>query len=163
VDPIGGSSERKGFEMRPSIMLGVALLAVAAGTGSAPAATPGGTVKVSLTSPRVYNGPTRPANITCAANGGVYVVRFGRTTRGNATLRGALTIRAYAGPGDYTGRLTVGATGPAGAAGATLKAVHVSITDAGGQASFSRTLTGARAPRLAGKLVAGTVDWTCAS
>ena len=151
--------------MRKLMSMGAAVLALAAVTGgSALAATStGGSVKVSLTSPRAYEGPARAANITSTQTGSAYEVRFGRTTRGNATMTGALTVRGYTGPGSYTARLTVGAKGPAGVAGATLKAVKVSITDAGGQAAFSRTLTGARAPKLAGKVVAGTVDWTCAS
>jgi hypothetical protein len=151
--------------MRKLMITTAALLAVTGVTsGSVLAATPtGGSVKVTLTSPRAYQGPTRPANITCTRSGGVYVAHFGRTTTGGTVITGALTIRGYAGPGSYTGRLAVGARGPEGAAGATLKAVHVSITDTGGEATFSRTLTGVRAPRLAGKVVAGTVDWTCAS
>jgi len=151
--------------MRKLMAMAAALLAVAAVTsGSALAATGGGgSVKVSLTSPRVHQGPERAANITCAKSGGAYVVRFGRTTKGDATLTGALRVHGYTGPGSYTARLTIGAKGPAGMAGATLKAVKVSITDTGGEAAFSRTLKGVHVPRLAGKVVAGTLDWTCAT
>jgi hypothetical protein len=39
----------------------------------------------------------------------------------------------------------------------------VTITDGGGSATFSRIATGARLPRLAGKTVAGSISWTCAS
>jgi hypothetical protein len=148
------------------LMITAAALLAATGVTSASvlAATPSdGSVKVALTSPRSYQGPTRPANITCAQSGTVYVVHFGRTTSGNTVITGALTIRGFSGPGSYTGRLAVGARGPAGTAGATVKAAHVSITDTGGEATFSRTLTGVRAPRVAGKVIAGTVDWTCAS
>jgi hypothetical protein len=153
--------------MRKLMITGAAVLALAgtaSGTALAATSASGGSVKVALTSPRAYEGPTRAANITCTQTGGVYVVKFGRTARGGAAvISGALTITDYSGPGSYTGRLTVGATGPLGTAGATLKAVHVSITDTGGETAFSRTLTGARHPRLTGKVVAGTVDWTCAA
>jgi hypothetical protein len=151
--------------MRKLMITGATVLALAgtaSGTALAATSAGGGSVQVTLTSPRAHQGPARAANITCTQSGGVYVVTFGRTARdGAAVIRGALTIPGYSGPGSYTGRLTVGATGLRGTAGATLKAVHVSITDTGGEAAFSRTLTGARHPRLAGKVVAGTVDWTC--
>jgi hypothetical protein len=150
--------------MRKIIVTGTALLALAGASGaSAQAATPAGSVQVSLTSPRSFTGQQHAANITCAPVGNGYVVRFGRTAKGGAVISGALTIPVYSGPGSYTGRLVVGATGPAGTRGGTLRAVHVSITATGGAASFSRTLSGARHPRLAGKVVAGTVDWTCAA
>jgi hypothetical protein len=153
--------------MRKLMSTGAAVLALAgATTGTALAATSasGGSVKVTLTSPRAYEGPARAANITCTQTRGVYVVRFARTARrGAAVVTGALTIADYSGPGSYTGRLTVGRTSPRGSAQATPKVVPVSITDTGGEAAFSRTLTGARHPRLTGKVVTGTVDWTCAA
>jgi hypothetical protein len=152
--------------MRRLIATGAAVLSltgVLGGTAVAATQATGGSVQVKLTSPRPYTGVERAANITCATAGSGYVVKFGRTGSGGGVLTGALTIPSYSGPGAYTGRLTIGATGPRGTAGATLKAVHVTITDGGGSATFSRSATGLRLPRLAGKTVAGSIGWTCAA
>ena len=46
---------------------------------------------------------------------------------------------------------------------ATVAGVKVSLTENGGKSSFSRTLPGIIYPKLAGKVLAGTVTWTCAA
>ena len=140
-----------------------ALLAVAAfGAGTAGAETTTGKVTLKLTSPRQYVGPARTANITCTS-GASYVARFGRSTQNGRTISGSLVVPVYTGPGDYKASITMRVTGASGGGVGTLRNVPVTITDSGGTARFSTTFTGANAPRLAGKVVAGTIDWTCPS
>lgn len=149
--------------MRKALCAAVAVMAVVATTAGAAFASTSGSVQVTLTSPKVFQGKGHSANITCNHKNGVYVVRFGRVSPRHVTFRGALTVRGYTGAGDYRGRLTVFAHAPGRTAAATIAGVKVSLTDDGGKSSFSRTLPGIVYPKLAGKVLAGTVTWTCAS
>ena len=147
--------------MRTRIGIAAALMALVAVTAGAAFASSPGSVQVTLTSPKVFQGKGRSANISCNLKQGVEVVKFGRTTPRHVTFRGALTVPNYTGAGDYRGRLTVFAHAPGRTAAATIAGVKVSLTDGGGKASFSRTLPGIVYPKLAGKVLAGTVTWTC--
>ena len=148
--------------MRNWMGVAVAVLAMTAVTAGAAFASTPGSVQVTLTSPKVFQSKGHSANITCGSSNGVYVAKFGRTTPNHVTFKGALTVRGYNGPGDYRGRLTVVAHAPGRTVAATVAGVKVSLTQDGGKSSFSRTLPGIIYPKLAGKVLAGTVTWTCA-
>ena len=90
----------------------VAVLAITAVTAGAAFASTPGSLQVTVTSPKVFQGKGHSANITCGTKNGVYVARFGRTTPNHVTFKGALTVRGYNGAGDYRGRLTVAVVGP---------------------------------------------------
>jgi hypothetical protein len=141
------------------VMVGV-VAATAALAGAAFAST-AGSVQVTLTSPKVFVGKGRSANISCTDKSGVYVASFGRTSPGGGVFRGALTVPGYHGAGNYTGRLTVFAHRPGHTAAGTWGGVRVAVTQNGGSSSFSRVLPGIVYPQLKGKVIAGTVTWTC--
>lgn len=148
--------------MRTSLIALTAAVAAipTAGIALAETATSPGTAKVTFTSPKAYVGPARTANISCST-GASYVMRFGRTTKNGQVVNGALRIPVYTGPGDYIASVAMTVRGSAGSGAGTLRSVPVTITETGGTAKFSRALSGARAPKLAGKVFAGTVQWTC--
>ena len=149
--------------MRKWMGVAVAVLAITAVTAGAAFASTQGSVQVTLTSPKVFQGKGHSANITVGQRTVCTSRSSGAPRPVTSPFKGALTVRGYTGAGDYRGRLTVFAHAPGRTVAATVAGVKVSLTEDGGKSSFSRTLPGIIYPKLAGKVLAGTVTWTCAS
>ena len=153
--------------MLPCRVRRAAVLAVSAAMLLIPAvacASASSSVTVSLTKP-VDRTITRPTAVVCTVRGSTYRA-VARTSVRNYRISVSDVVRDYNGSGSYrsTARLTVLYV-PTGVIRTAVRhpAVHIDAGSETGTAPFSVTFTGARAPRLAGLTVAGTVSWQCGS
>jgi hypothetical protein len=149
-------------KLRLVSLLTAAIAAPAAFTLPAQAQT-AGTVSVSLTSPTVVSGTATASNLTCATGtkAKTYSVQFGTSTVEGYAVTGNASIVGYKGPGNYNAVLTFTAKGPSQTLGGGGRSVPVTITATGGSASFTKTATGKKVAKAAGKTASGSISWTC--
>lgn len=145
----------------------IGLLSIAAiGTiaASPASAQTAGSVTAALTSPRALSGTAAAPGLTCTIrpSAKTYNLRIARTTVDGYAFTGNATIVGYTGPGNYNAALTFTASGATTIAGGG-KSVPVTITETGGSAAFSKTASGAKVSKAAGKQAIGSLSWTCPS
>jgi hypothetical protein len=146
---------------RAALVGGLAALSVpVAASASAP-----GSVTVTLTKP-VARTVTHAAPVACGVDGTTYHAVVKRAVR-NYRIAVSDVVTGYTGPGTYqsTARVTVVYV-PSGIVRTAYRHVGVDITGSAGESAtvpFSVTFSGARRPRLAGRTVAGSISWECAS
>lgn len=151
--------------LRINTCIALAFAAALAGGMVVPASasTGSGHLTASIVLPVAASGSGVPAEMTCTANtkAKTYFVRLQPTVVGTYTLAGSATIAGYKGPGSYRATFTMTITGNGKAYGGAQTGASVVVNTAGGAVRFAKTATGAQAPKVAGKTVAGQVSWTC--
>lgn len=143
----------------PLIALG---LMAGSGTVHAAGTTGTGSVTASFTSPVTFSGTASP-KMTCSTNAKAhtYTVVIDKVGVDGGKVAGSATIRNYSGPGDYTATVVLAASKGKTAVAGSVKNVPVTVTSTGGTFSFSKTASGTYVPKLQGKVVTGTIAWTC--
>jgi hypothetical protein len=140
-----------------------ALVAPALTALPASAATGTGTVTPSITSPVSATGAGIQTSMSCNANtqAKAYVVRIESAPVQGYTVTASVSIKGYTGPGTYPAAVTATVTGNGKVYGGAQKSTSVTINETGGSLQFAKTATGAKAPKAAGKTLAGSLAWTC--
>ncbi len=128
-------------------------------------ATTSGSVTASLTEP-VARSVTRQGGVDCAVHGSTYLATATAAVR-DYRITVTDTVSGYDGPGSYgsTAKVTIVYV-PTNIVRTYSRTVQVQIgaTEAeSGSAPFAVVFSGAKAPRLAGRSVAGEVTWQCPS
>ncbi len=149
------------MHLRTTLAVGAALLAAPLAVASSASAQTTGSVTLNLTSPVTVTGTAAAPGLTCTVKGSTYTVKVSRTTVSGYQVSGNATIVGYKGPGSYNATLSFTATGDGQNLVLGGRKVPVTINDAGGSASFSKTASGTRVPKAAGTTAAGTIAWTC--
>ncbi len=148
------------------ITMSLAALALTLGASSAAADTTvtpaSGSVLVALTEPVSVSG-SADAQVACNANGSIYTASVTRTSVEGWSVRTAVTVRGYSGPGSYGAVVTASFSRGSAHLEAAYDDLPVSITADGGSWSFRKTGTGQRVSAAAGRTIAGSVAWTCGS
>lgn len=133
----------------------------AAAVAVAPAASTTGSVEVDLTIGSIEITGSKPVSVACSVKGTTYTAVTTKTTVDGYQVYASVVIRNYTGPGTYTATVSMGAKGTNLATAGAIKGVKVTVSDTGGVFSFSKTGTGTNAPKLQGKTVAGSLEYTC--
>ncbi len=129
----------------------------------ASAATGTGTITPSITAPVAVSGTGIQTSMSCNANtqAKVYVMRVESVPVQGYTLAATVSIKGYTGPGTYPAAVTSTVSGNGKIYGGAQKATSVTVNETGGSLKFSKTASGANAPKAAGKTLAGSLAWTC--
>lgn len=146
--------------------IGVAAVAAPASASAlAPATTATsaapGTVSADLSVGNVVISGTKASNVTCTLKGTTYTVRTSRVTVQGYQVTGNVVIRNFTGPGTYTAGVSLSVKGPKASVAGLVKGVQVTVDDAGGTWSFSKTATGNTYPKLQGKTISGSLSYGC--
>lgn len=148
-----------------ALTAGIAMLAAPLALAPAASAQTPGSVTASLTSPVAITGTATAPGLTCTIrqSAKTYNLRISRVSVNGYQFNGNATIVGYTGPGTYSATMTFSAAGSGTTIGGGGTKVPVTITATGGSAAFTRTASGARAPKAAGATATGTISWTCPS
>jgi hypothetical protein len=131
----------------------------------ASAATGTGSITPSITSPVVVSGTGIQTSMSCNANtqAKAYVMRVESVPVQGYTLAATVSIKGYTGPGTYPAAVTSTVSGNGKVYGGAQKATSVTVSETGGSLQFSKTATGSKLPKAAGKTLAGSLTWACPS